>query len=154
MHFVIITSIVMFVFSSIAWFGGYLFISGVLLPIAKHDNSFQHNIFFQSFRRFYGISIMCLWTIFITGLIILATNQKYIWLKFETDWDYLLFVLEIIFLLASSFTFLIGNHFNAIDASLNDGFDFHMNNIFRYSKINIYLGIIFILIISCMVYYG
>ena len=154
MHFLILSSIIMFVFSGIAWFGGLLFVSGVLMPIAKHDETYKHNLFYQSARRFYGISVMCFWTMAITGGIILATNQKYIFLKFNSDWDYLLAIAELIFIAAAILTFIIGNEFKAIEANFDGVFDFHMKNIFNFTKANIYLGTIFLIILLSMVYYG
>lgn len=163
MQFIIWSSLVLFIFSAIAWFGGLLFVTSVLMPIAKYENDFSQTLFYQSIRRFHGIVLMCIWTMIITGFILVAVEQKYIWLKLSSTWDYLFFSIEIVFLLGCFFTFLIGKNFKLIDKNKtqnpdelqkNESFEKNIFSVLKFMKINILLGIISILVFTAMVYYG
>lgn len=99
MDFVLWACRVMHAVSAVVWMGGLIFMNAVLHPILQHHGLGTSEVSVAVSRRFVPFVWSSLWTMVITGLLLMLLHPRFIWFDFSTDWSKLLAAKQLLFLL-------------------------------------------------------
>ncbi|MEI8134473.1 MAG: hypothetical protein WCH46_05260 [bacterium] len=108
-------SLFMHLFSAVAWLGGILFLTGVSRPIFEYYGEDAIAISHRIKVRFLGFTWMLLWTVFVTGIIILLWSPKFIFLDFGTLWRLLAHLKIVLFFCLASVSLLLRKTYKELD---------------------------------------
>jgi len=110
----------MHVVSAVVWIGGLIFINTVLNPIAEHEGSTRSAPVLGSQRRFFPFVWSSLWTLLITGALLMLFSPKFIWFDYSTLWSKLLAIKQVAFLLSAFFSWQMLKVFQQMEAHSGD----------------------------------
>jgi uncharacterized membrane protein len=85
-------------FSAVVWIGGLLYLGGVLYPVFRHAGLTQSPVMVQIERRFLGFVWMGIWSLAITGVLLMLFSQRFQFGVLETPGEYLLLLKQVLFL--------------------------------------------------------
>ena len=145
----------MHIFGVVVWLGGLMFQSAVAIPIIQFENEHARSAMRKVNQRFTGFVWMSAWTIFITGLLMMLLNPRFVWFHYDDRWSVLLGVKQVIFLLMVLYAFGYARMLKYLDApSSNGGFnekaEVYRHRIDQFRKIGIFLGITALLLSAGM----
>ncbi len=108
MDFVLWVSRVMHIISVVAWLGGLIFLNTLLLPIAAHHKETRSTTVIEVQRRFLPFVWSSVWTILITGILLMLLSPRFLWFDLSTLWYQLLVAKQVAFLLLLFFSWQTG----------------------------------------------
>ena len=85
-------------FSAVAWLGGILFLTGVSRPVFEYYAETSTELSVRLKVRFLGFTWMFVWTVLVTGIIILLLSTRFIFFDFTTTWRILAHIKILLFL--------------------------------------------------------
>jgi uncharacterized membrane protein len=145
----------MHIFSVLVWLGGLLFQSAVLLPVFQsHEERFT-SLIREIEKRFTGFMWMSVWTMLVTGILMMLLNQHFFWFRFSDRWSVLLGLKQLIFLLMVLYAFGYTRMLHYLGTpSSNGGFNekavIYRERINLFRRISIALGITAMLLGAAM----
>lgn len=123
MDFVLWVCRVMHVISSVVWVGGLIFLNVVVNPVLEHDKGTRNPTAMAIHKRFFGFVWMSLWTLFVTGVLLMVLNPQFQWFDYSVPWRRLLAVKQLSFLLMGFFSWQTKKVFEQMELSLQKGDD-------------------------------
>ena len=132
-----------------------MFQSAVATPIIQFENEHTRSAMRKVNQRFIGFIWMSVWTIFITGLLMMLLNPRFVWFHYDDRWSVLLGVKQVIFLLMVFYAFGYARMLKYLDApSSNGGFnekaELYRHRVNQFRKISVFLGITALLLAAGM----
>lgn len=143
------------VFSVVVWFGGMLYQAVVTLPVARVEQKQLDPFVRHLSGRFQPFVWMCVWTIVITGAVLMLFDPRFLFLNFDSLWSVLLAAKQCVFVLMVFFAFGYARMFSRLETALTAGepeeqaMQFY-NQMLMFGKINVALAIIALLLASGM----
>lgn len=104
MDFVLWVCRVMHVLSAVVWVGGLIFLNAVMIPVVEHEKETRGAAAMAIQKRFIGFIWMSLWTMLVTGVLLMLLSPQFQWLDYSTPWRRLLAVKQLSFLLMAFFS--------------------------------------------------
>ena len=89
----------MHIFSTVVWLGGLMFQSAVALPVMQFENEHARSAMRKVNQRFVSFVWMSVWTMLITGVLMMLLNPRFIWFHFSDRWSMFLAFKQVIFVL-------------------------------------------------------
>ena len=72
---------------------------GILYPVFRHHRMTMSHLYVAIERRFLGFVWMSVWTMAITGVLLMLSSQKFLFGRFEDSWDYLFLTKQALYLM-------------------------------------------------------
>ncbi len=94
--------------SAVVWIGGLIFKNAVLHPILQHQGLGTSEVSVAVSRRFLPFIWSSLWTMVITGLLLMVLHPRFLWFDFSTDWSRLLALKQLLFLVLAGLSWQTG----------------------------------------------
>lgn len=104
MDFVLWVCRVMHVVSVVVWLGGVIFLNAILHPISAYHQQTKLVTVLEAQKRFLPFIWSSLWTVFITGVLLMLLSPRFLWFEYSTTWSQLLAVKQVAFLLLMFFS--------------------------------------------------
>ncbi|HLE33968.1 MAG TPA: hypothetical protein VJB38_15295 [Bacteroidota bacterium] len=123
MDFVLWACRVMHAVSAVVWIGGLIFMNAVLHPILQHQGLITSQVSMAVSRRFLPFVWFCLWSMVVTGLLLMLLNPRFLWFDFSTDWSKLLAAKQILFLLLAGVSWQAAKVVAKLETAVRDGSD-------------------------------
>jgi putative copper export protein len=108
-------SLYMHLFGAVAWLGGILFLTGVSRPIVEYYGTEAIELLQRVKVRFLGFTWMLLWTVLVTGIIILLWSTKFIFFDFSSLWLILAHVKIILFLILAALSLMLRTSYKEME---------------------------------------
>lgn len=146
-------------FCVVVWLGGLAYQAVVTLPVARATNSELAGSHRHLIRRFLPFVWMCVWSILITGVVLMLFNPRFVFFQYNDPWSVLLGMKQAVFLLMCFFSFGYARMFSRTDELLSRksggeealrSAQPYYHSMLRYGKINLGLGIVALLVASGM----
>jgi uncharacterized membrane protein len=149
----------MHIFGITVWLGGLMFQGAVITPVIQHETQQTQSVFRILSKRFTGFIWMSVWTIFITGLLMMLLNPKFVWFQYHDRWSMLLLWKQIIFVVMIFYAFGYARMLQYLDLpSSNGGYDekvgLYRQRLHQFRTISIILGILALFLSAAMRIYG
>ncbi|MEX0737525.1 MAG: hypothetical protein WEB62_05670 [Bacteroidota bacterium] len=104
MDFVLWVCRVMHVFSVVVWMGGLIFLNAVLHPISVYHQQTRMVTVLEAQKRFLPFVWSSLWTVLVTGVLLMLLSPRFLWFDYSTTWSQLLVVKQVAFALLVFFS--------------------------------------------------
>jgi len=147
----------MHVFSAIVWLGGLMFQSAVAAPVVNGEGEYVKSAMKRINKRFVAFIWMSVWTMAVTGLIMMLLSPHFLWFRYDTRWSVLLGLKEIVFVLMVVYGYgyarmqdYLGSP--ASNGGFNEQAELYRHRMEQFRKISIILGITALLLAAGMVY--
>ena len=109
--------------SAVVWIGGLIFMNAVLHPILQYQGLISSQVSMAVSRRFLPFVWFCLWSMVVTGLLLMLLNPRFLWFDFSTDWSKLLAAKQILFLLLAGVSWQAAKVVAKLETAVRDGSD-------------------------------
>jgi uncharacterized membrane protein len=86
-------------FGAVAWLGGILFLTGVARPIFEYFGAETFDVSYRLKVRFLGFTWMLVWTVLVTGVILILWSTRFIFFDFADTWRVLAHLKILLFLI-------------------------------------------------------
>ncbi|MBX2992264.1 MAG: hypothetical protein KF749_14015 [Bacteroidetes bacterium] len=139
----------------VVWFGGMLYQAVVTSPVARVEQRQFDPFVRHLLGRFQPFVWMCVWTILVTGAVLMLFDPRFLFLNFESLWSVLLAAKQLIFVLMVFFGFGYARMWSRLESALAAGepdeqaIRFY-KQMLMFGKINVALAIIALLVASGM----
>ncbi len=148
----------MHMFGVVVWLGGLMFQGAVAMPVVRSEHEFVAVVMRKMSRRFVGYVWMSVWTILITGLLMMLLHPGFEWFKFNDRWSILLAWKEVIFVIMIFYAFGYARMLKYLDSpSSNGGYSeqaqLYKHRVDQFRTINIALGLVSLLLSAAMIAY-
>lgn len=145
----------MHVFGVVVWLGGLMFQSAVAQPVAQFEGAETRDAMRKINKRFTGFIWMSVWTILVTGVIMMLLSPWFIWFEYNNQRSILLGFKQLVFILMMFYAFGYARMLSYLDSpSSNGGFDqkaeLYRHRLSQFRKISIALGITALLLSAGM----
>ncbi len=149
----------MHLFGVIVWLGGFMFQAAVVSPVLHQDGETVRRLRREIAGRFTGFIWMSVWTVGVTGVIMMLLNPRFLWFSYTDRWSVLLAWKEGVFVLMVIYAFAYTRMVRYLDApSSNGGFDekaeLYRIRVRQFRTISIALGLLALFLGTAMVIYG
>ena len=129
------------------------------ISIMQFESTDAHAAMKKVNRRFIGFIWMSVWTMMITGAIMMLLDPRFVWFQYNNKWSVLLGVKQIVFLLMVFYAFGYARMLSYLDTpTSNGGFDekaeLYRHRVNQFRGISIFLGIVGLLLAAGMKQYG
>ena len=147
----------MHIFGVIVWLGGLMFQGAVATPIVQFESTDARAVMKKINKRFVGFVWMSAWTISVTGVLMMLLDSRFMWFQYNNRWSVLLGAKQIVFLLMLFYAFGYARMLSYLDVpTSNGGFDekaeLYRHRVNQFRTINIFLGIVALLISAGLKY--
>jgi putative copper export protein len=95
----------MHIFGVIVWLGGLMFQNSVSQPVVKFESREANAAMRKVQRRFTAFIWMSVWTIAITGVIMMLLSPRFFWFHYDDRWSVLLGLKQLAFILMTFYAF-------------------------------------------------
>ena len=102
-------------FGAVAWLGGILFLTGVTRPIFEYYGAEAYDLQQRIKVRFLGFTWMLLWTVVVTGVIVLLWSTRFIFFDFSSLWLILAHVKILLFLILAVLSLMLRSSYREIE---------------------------------------
>ena len=120
MDFVLWVCRVMHVVSVSVWIGGLIYANAVLFPILQHGGLMNTPVAGALARRFLPFLWSSLWTLLITGLLLMLLSPRFVWFDYSSSWSKLLAAKQVLFLLMAGVSWQAGKVTVALEKAINE----------------------------------
>ncbi len=149
----------MHVFGVIVWLGGLMFQTVVASPALREEGDTVKRIRREMAGRFTGFIWMSVWTVGVTGVIMMLLDRRFLWFSYPDRWSVLLGWKEAVFVLMVIYAYAYTRMLRYLDApSSNGGFDeraeLYRHRVDQFRSISIALGLLALFLAAAMVVYG
>ena len=145
----------MHIFSTVVWLGGLMFQSAVALPVMQFENEHARAAMRKVSHRFVGFVWMSVWTMLITGVLMMLLSPHFVWFHYNDRWSMFLAFKEVIFIFMVFYAFGYARMLRYLNSpSSNGGFsdkaELYRHRVTQFRKISIFLGILALLLGAAM----
>ncbi len=145
----------MHVFGVVVWLGGLMFQNAIVQPIVQFESEAAKNTMRKINKRFIAFVWMSVWTILVTGVILMLTSQQFLWFQYNDSWSILLACKQVVFILMVIYAFGHARMLAYLDApASNGGFsdkaELYRHRVNQFRKMSVFLGIISLLLAAGM----
>jgi uncharacterized membrane protein len=145
----------MHVFGVIVWLGGLMFQSAVALPVTQFEGPEAQAAMRKVRRRFVDFVWMSVWTVAITGVLMMLLDPRFLWFEYAGLWSVLLGVKQVVFLFMLFYAFGYARMLRSADSAPSAGApagetDLLRHRINQFRAISIALGIAAVLLGAAM----
>lgn len=156
MDFLLWACRVLHIFGVVVWLGGLMFQNAIIHPIAEVEGSEVRATAGRMSKRFLGFIWTSVWTIGVTGALMMLFDRRFIWFQYNDRWSILLGFKQLIFVLMVFYAFGYARMLHyLLSPSSNGGFDektdMFSKRIHQVRTISIFLGIVALLLAAGMV---
>ncbi len=149
----------MHVFGVVTWLGGLMFQSAVVAPVMDAEGEAAAKAMRKVNKRFVGFIWMSVWTILITGVLMMLIDPRFVWFQYHDRWSILLGFKQLIFILMVFYAFGYARMLQYLEApSSNGGFDekveLYRHRLQQFRRISIVFGIVALFLAAGMRYGG
>jgi uncharacterized membrane protein len=145
----------MHVFAVVVWLGGLMFQNAVVQPIVQFEGEAAKAAMRKVYKRFTAFVWMSVWTMFITGVIMMLASPRFIWFQYNDSWSILLACKQVTFILMVVYAFGHARMLAYLEApSSNGGFsdkaELYRHRVNQFRKMSVFLGIVGLLLSAGM----
>jgi uncharacterized membrane protein len=145
----------MHIFSMVVWLGGLLFQSAVALPIFQSQEKPSAAILREIDKRFLGFIWMSVWTMLVTGILLMLLNPNFYWFQYHDRWSVLLGFKQLIFVLMVVYAFGYARMLQYLgtpssNGGYNEKVEMYRDRINLFRRISVALGITAMLLGAAM----
>jgi putative copper export protein len=115
--FVYWASLFVHLFGAVAWLGGILFLTGVTRPIFDYFGQASFDLALRIKVRFLGFTWMLVWTVLVTGLILLLWSTRFLLFDFSDSWRILAHLKILLFLLLFAVNVALRSTYRELEAA-------------------------------------
>lgn len=108
MDFVLWACRVMHTVSAVVWIGGLIFLNAVLNPVLQHQGLIASQVSVAVSRRFLPFLLSSLWSLVVTGFLLMLLSPRFLWFDFSSEWSQLLAAKQLLFLLLAGVSWQAG----------------------------------------------
>jgi uncharacterized membrane protein len=94
-------------FGAVAWLGGILFLTGVARPIFEFFGAETFDVAYRLKVRFLGFTWMLVWTVLVTGVILILWSTRFIFFDFGDTWRVLAHLKVLLFMVLFGLNLLL-----------------------------------------------
>lgn len=147
MDFLLWVCRVLHLFGVVIWLGGLMFQNAVVRPIAQAEGSEALSLMRKMNKRFLGFIWLSVWTIAVTGALMMLFDPRFMWFQFNDRWSVLLGFKQLVFLLMVFYAFGYARMLHYIMAPASNGgldekTELYVQKIQQFRTISIALGIL------------
>ena len=147
------------VFGIVVWLGGLMFQSAALGPVVNAEGKDVQLAVRKAVKRFTGMMWMSMWTVFITGTLMMLFNPRFLWFQYKDTWSTMLLVKQGIFVLMVFYGLGFARMLRYLESpSSNGGYDekvqLYKHRLQQFRTISVALGIAGLLAAAGMTYGG
>ncbi|MEO8166704.1 MAG: hypothetical protein ABI623_00565 [bacterium] len=154
MDFLLWTTVSLHLFSVVVWFGGLLYQAVVTFPVAKVEQKEFDPFVLHLVKRFQPFVWMCVWTILITGVVLMLFNPRFVFFEYRDRWSVILGLKQLVFGLMVFFSFGYARMFRVLETAAQNGESEkirpYYNQMLLFGKINVGLAIIVLLLAAAL----
>ncbi len=154
MDFLLWTTVSLHLFSVVVWFGGLLYQAVVTFPVAKVEQKELDPFVLHLVKRFQPFVWMCVWTILITGVVLMLFNPRFVFFEYRDRWSVILGLKQLVFGLMVFFSFGYARMFRVLETAARNGKSENIrpyyNQMLLFGKINVGLAIIVLLLAAAL----
>lgn len=145
----------MHVLSAVVWLGGLIFQGAVAGPIISQKGDHAKAAMRDVGRRFIGFIWMSVWTLLVTGVIMMLLDPRFVWFRYRDRWSILLGFKQLVFILMVLYAYGYARMMSYLDQpSSNGGFneraELFRHRVEQFRKISIFLGLLAVLLAAAM----
>ena len=145
----------MHVFGVVVWLGGLMFQNAIAQRIVQFESDAAKTAMRKVNKRFVAFVWMSVWTILITGIIMMLLSPRFVWFQYNDSWSILLTCKQVVFILMVIYAFGHARMLVYLDApSSNGGFndkaELYRHRVNQFRKMSIFLGIVALLLSAGM----
>ena len=148
-------------FGAVAWLGGILFLTGVTRPIFEYYGADAYELQQRIKVRFLGFTWMMLWTVVVTGVIVLLWSTRFIFFDFSTLWLALAHVKILLFLILAALSLMLRASYKELENARSEkegSEDLSPREIILWrirmvEQFEVWMAIVILLIVSIMQVY-
>ena len=111
----------MHIFAVIVWLGGLMFQNAVALPVVKFESQDANTAMRKVQHRFTAFIWMSVWTVCITGVIMMLLSPRFFWFHYDDRWSILLGLKQLAFILMTFYAFGHARMLSYIDRASQSG---------------------------------
>jgi len=120
MDFVVWACRVMHVTSAVVWIGGLIFLNAVLNPVLQHQGLFTSQVSVAISKRFLPFLWSSLWSLVVTGFLLMLLSPRFLWFDFSTGWSQLLAAKQLLFLLLAGVSWQAGKVVEKLETAVSE----------------------------------
>lgn len=145
----------MHIFSTVVWLGGLMFQSAVALPVMQFEHEHARAAMRKVNERFVGFVWMSVWTMAITGILLMLLNPRFVWFRYDDRWSVFLALKQVIFILmvfyAVGYARMV-SYLNspASNGGFSDKAELYRHRVRQFRTVSILLGIIALMLGAAM----
>ncbi len=145
----------MHIFGVVVWLGGLMFQHAIAQPVVNFESLDAKNAMRNINRRFTGFIWMSVWTVFITGFIMMLLNPRFLWFRYDDRWSMLLGLKQLVFVVMIFYAFGHARMLALLDASgataeEEEHIRLSVTRANQFRKVSIFLGITAMLMATAM----
>ncbi len=140
----------MHIFGVTVWLGGLMFQSAVALPVTQFEGAEAQMAMRKISRRFVDFIWMSVWTICITGVLMMLLSPRFVWFQYPDQWSVLLGVKQVIFVLMMLYAFGHARMLRLMETGSGEAGELFRHRANQFRKISIALGILAVLLGAAM----
>jgi uncharacterized membrane protein len=85
--------------SVVVWLGGLIFMNAMMSPVVEYHRAERSLVILDIQRRFLPFIWSSLWSLAVTGIILMLLSPRFLWFEYSTAWSQLLAAKQLVFLL-------------------------------------------------------
>jgi uncharacterized membrane protein len=145
----------MHIFGVVIWLGGLMFQNAIVQPVIQPEGEQVRAAMRKVHKRFVAFVWMSVWTILVTGVILMLLSDKFIWFEYNNSWSILLACKQGVFILMVIYAFGHARMLAYLDApSSNGGFndkaELYRHRVNQFRRMSVFLGIVGLLLSAGM----
>ncbi len=146
----------MHIFGVTIWLGGLMFQNAIVVPISQYEGEQAQSAVQKINTRFTGFIWMSVWTVGVTGILMMLLNPQFQWFRYTNNWSIFLGLKQIIFILMIFYAFGYARMLSFLNDAMSNPVESEIEQLYRhrlnqFRKISIFLGISAILLAAGMV---
>ena len=127
---------------------------GILYPVFRYQRMTTSHLYVAIERRFLGFVWMSIWTMAITGVLLMLSSQKFVFGRIEDSWDYLFLTKQVLYLTMIVAAISSSGIVKKMEAILENAARAHVENMLTIehqrmllqNRLSIVLGLVVLLI--------
>lgn len=141
--------------SVIVWLGGMIFETAVAIPALRGEGDEARAALRVLNRRFITVMWLSMWTMLVTGFLLMIRDPRFFWFSYDDRWNLLLGLKQIIFILIAAAAFSYVRMIRYLDSpTSNGGFneraEIYRRRVGQYRAVNLFLGLVAVLLAIAM----
>lgn len=125
----------MHLFAMVVWLGGLMYQVAVTISVAKVEGLETSPATLHQLRRFIPFVWMSVWTMLVTGIVLMLFNPKFMFLQFNDGWSVLLALKQAVYVMMVVYSFGYVRMFRRLDDVTDAGEGMNKSAISYYDRL-------------------